>query len=54
MSVGAWAVSDDGNWMAYTTDNVGFRQYKLHVRDLRTLTDLPDTAERVVSVAWAA
>ena len=29
MSVGAWAVSDDGNWMAYSTDNVGFRQYKL-------------------------
>ena len=54
MSVGAWAVSDDGNWMAYSTDNVGFRQYKLHIRDLRTMTDLPDTAERVVSVAWAA
>ncbi len=54
MALGAWAVSDDGNWMAYTTDNVGFRQYKLHIRDLRTLQDLPDTAERVVSVAWAA
>jgi len=54
MSVGAWAMSDDGNWMAYSTDNVGFRQYKLHIRDLRTMTDLPDTAERVVSVAWAA
>jgi oligopeptidase B len=54
MSVGAWAVSADGNWMAYTTDNVGFRQYKLHIRDLRTLTDLPDTAERVVSLDWAA
>ena len=38
MSVGAWAVSADGNWMAYTTDNVGFRQYKLHIRDLRTMT----------------
>lgn len=53
MSVGAWAFSDDGNWMAYTTDNVGFRQYKLHIRDLRTLQDLPDTAERVVSLEWA-
>lgn len=54
MSVGAAAVSDDGNWLAYTTDNVGFRQYHLHIRDLRTGQDLPDTAERVDSVAWAA
>jgi len=53
MSVGAWDVSDDGNWLAYTTDNVGFRQYKLHIRDLRTMQDLPDTAERVVSITWA-
>src|SRR5208283_3426895 len=54
MAVGQWSVSDDGNLLAYTTDNVGFRQYHLHVRDLRTMQDMPDTAERVVSVAWAA
>ncbi len=54
MALGQWAVSDDGNLLAYTTDNVGFRQYQLHVRDLRTMQDLPDTAERVVSIAWAA
>ena len=54
MAVGQWSVSDDGNLLAYTTDNVGFRQYHLHVRDLRTMQDLPDTAERVVSLAWAA
>jgi oligopeptidase B len=54
MSVGTFSVSDDGNWLAYTTDNVGFRQYRLHVRDLRTMHDLPDTAERVVSLDWAA
>ena len=53
MALGAWAVSDDGNWLAYTTDNVGFRQYKLHIRDLRTMKDLADTAERVDTVAWA-
>ena len=41
--VGPSAVSDDGNWLAYTTDNVGFRQYKLHISDLRTGKDLPDT-----------
>ena len=54
MAMGQWAVSDDGNLLAYTTDNVGFRQYRLHIRDLRTMQDLPDTTERVVSIAWAA
>ncbi len=48
------AVSPDGNLLAYTTDSTGFRQYTLHLRDLRTLADLPDTAERVGSLAWAA
>ena len=54
MSLGSAEVSDDSNLLAYTTDNVGFRQYKLHVKDLRTGTILPDTAERVDSLAWAA
>src|SRR5271169_3469454 len=53
-ALGQWAVSGDGNLLANTTDNVGFRQYHLHVRDLRTMRDLPDTTERVVSIAWAA
>jgi oligopeptidase B len=54
MSVGAMAISPDGNLLAYSTDPTGFRQYTLHIRDLRTLQDLPDTAERVGSLAWAA
>src|ERR1051326_9205965 len=33
MSLGAYEVSDDGNFLAYSTDNTGFRQYKLRVRD---------------------
>jgi oligopeptidase B len=53
MSVANFAVSDDGNLLAYTTDNVGFRQYTLAVKDLRTGKLLPDHAERVGSVAWA-
>ena len=53
MAVGQIAISDDGNWLAYTTDNVGFRQYHLHLRDLRTMKDEPDTAERVTSLAWS-
>jgi len=54
MSLGAMSVSPDGAKLAYSTDNTGFRQYTLHVRDLKTGSDLPDTAERVGSVAWAA
>jgi oligopeptidase B len=54
MSVGALSISPDGNLLAYTTDPTGYRQYTLHIRDLRTGADLPDTAERIGSVAWAA
>jgi oligopeptidase B len=54
MSLGGAEVSDDTNLLAYVTDNVGFRQYKLHVKDLRTGKLLPDTADRVDSMAWAA
>src|SRR3977135_2171140 len=53
MSLGAHVVSDDGNLLAYTTDNTGFRQYTLAVKDLRTGKLLPDHAERVGSVVWA-
>ncbi len=53
MSLGAYNVSDDGNLLAYTTDNTGFRQYSLAVKDLRTGKLLPDHAERVGSVVWA-
>jgi oligopeptidase B len=54
MAVGALAISPDGNLLAYSTDPTGFRQYTLHIRDMRTGLDLPDTAERVGSVVWAA
>lgn len=54
MGLGAFSVSDDGNLLAYSTDFTGFRQYTLHVKDLRTGALLPDTQEKVVSVRWAA
>jgi len=54
MDVGAFAVSDNGTLLAYTVDNAGFRQYKLFVKDLQTGALLPDTAERVTGVEWAA
>lgn len=53
MSVAAMEVSDDGNLLAYSTDNTGYRQYTLHVRDLRSGQDLADTAMRVHDPVWA-
>jgi oligopeptidase B len=53
MNVAAYRVSPDGNLLAYTVDNTGFRQYTLAVKDLRTGKVLVDHAERVGSVAWA-
>ena len=54
VGLGAFVVSDDQNLLAYTIDYVGYRQFSLHVKDLRTGETLPDTVERVDSVAWAA
>jgi oligopeptidase B len=53
MSVAAFAVSPDGNLLAYSYDNTGFRQFTLAVKDLRTGQTLADHAERVGSVEWA-
>ncbi len=54
MSVAAYEPSDDGNLLAYSTDNIGYRQYVLHVKDLRTGENLPDRAEKTGSIFWAA
>jgi oligopeptidase B len=53
MSVAAREVSPDGNLLAYTSDEVGFRQYTLQIKDLRTGQLLPDTAQRVTSIEWS-
>jgi oligopeptidase B len=54
MSVGALGISPDGRLLAYTTDNTGFRQYTLHIKNLETNELMPDTAERIGSIAWTA
>jgi oligopeptidase B len=54
VGLGDFVVSDDQNLVAYTLDYSGFRQYALHVKDLRTGKTLGDTTERVTSLAWAA
>jgi oligopeptidase B len=53
MALGAFAISEDQNLLAYSVDHTGFRQYTLHMKDLRTGNTLPDTAERVGSIVWA-
>ncbi len=54
MTIAAFAVSPDGNLLAYSYDNTGFRQFTLAVKDLRTSKTLADHAERVGSVVWAS
>jgi oligopeptidase B len=54
VSIGTIVYSDDQNLMAYTTDFVGFRQYKLNVKDLRTGALFEDTYDRVTSVEFAS
>jgi oligopeptidase B len=52
MALGDMAVSDDGWLLAYSTDDTGFRQYTLVVKDLRSGEHLDFQRERVTSVAW--
>jgi len=54
MSVGLLAPTDDANLLAYSTDNTGYRQYTLQVKDLRTGQLLPEKIERVTAFAWAS
>ena len=53
MSVGSFAPSDDGNLLAFSTDNTGYRQYMLQVKNLKTGELLPEKIERLDNVAWA-
>src|SRR5260370_1388757 len=52
--VNVHVVSDDGNLLAYSSDTTGFRNYTLHVKDLRTGKLLPDELNTVDSVVWAS
>ncbi len=53
-AIGAFEVSDDGNWLAFSTDTTGYRQYTLQFKDLETGKILGDKIERVTSTEWSA
>ncbi len=53
MSVGSFAPSDDGNLLAYSTDNTGYRQYTLQVKNLGSGEMFAEKIERVDDMAWA-
>ncbi len=52
MALGDFAVNDDATLLAYSTDDTGFRQYTLVIKDLTTGKLLDFAQERVTSVAW--
>jgi oligopeptidase B len=54
MALGAYAVSDDGTLLAYSTDETGFREYTLFLKDLGTGDLGPERIEKTGSVAWAS
>ncbi len=54
LGLGGFLVSDDGRRLIYSTDDTGFRQYKLYVKELGSGEVKGPLAERVTSMAWAA
>lgn len=54
LGLDSFEVSGDNDFLAYSIDTTGFRQYTLHVKDLRTGETLSEHIQRVTSVAWAS
>ena len=54
LGLGAFDVSNDNQLLAYALDTRGFRQYTLHIKNLRSGRDFPEAIERVTSATWAA
>jgi len=54
LSLGGFSISPNGSLLAYSTDETGFRQYTLHVKNLTTGQTTSNLAQRVGSIAWSA
>lgn len=53
-ALGAYTVSDDGDWLAFSLDTTGYRQYTLRVKDLRSGVLSSEAIERTGSAVWAS
>lgn len=53
MSVGAMAVSPNGRFLAYATDETGYREYQSAFKDLATGKTLPYRFGKVGALVWA-
>ncbi len=54
MGIGDFEVDDAGARFIYLTDETGFRQYDLRVRDIASGTDTAEVIRKVVGSTWAA
>ena len=54
LGLGAFAVSDDGDRLAFSLDTTGFRQYTMHVKDLTTGEWGVENVDRTGSIVWSA
>ncbi len=54
LSLGGMDVSDDDRTLLFSTDDTGFRQYKLFTKDLATGKVSTALAERVTAFTWAS
>ena len=54
LEINVYEVSDDGNLLAFSTDETGFRDYTLYVKDLRSGEMRNEKIPHVSDAAWAA
>lgn len=54
LALGVFVPSEDGRYLAFSTDATGFREYTLQVKDLATGALLAESILNTGSVAWAA
>ena len=53
-ALGAYSISHDGRWLAYSVDTVGDERYTLRIKDLETGDLLPDIVENTAGGAtWS-
>jgi oligopeptidase B len=50
--IGETDASPDGHYLAWTSDSTGAENYTMHIRDLTTGTDLPETIYPASGGAW--